>query len=76
MSNILLIQSSIFGERSRSLGLAREFLNRHYPGQPVTERVLTRHRCRISTERPLPLLQLLRLSGAIAKSNLSRFLIP
>ena len=41
MSNILLIQSSIFGERSRSLSLAREFLNRHYAGQPVTERVLT-----------------------------------
>ena len=41
MSNILLIQSSIFGEQSRSLGLAREFLNRHYPGQEVADRVLT-----------------------------------
>jgi len=41
MSNVLLIQSSIFGSRSRSLALARDFLSRHYPGQAVTERVLT-----------------------------------
>ena len=32
MANILLIQSSIFGEQSRSLGLAREFLKRTLSG--------------------------------------------
>jgi FMN-dependent NADH-azoreductase len=41
MANILLIQSSIFGEQSRSLGLARKFLKRHYSGQSAAQRVLT-----------------------------------
>ena len=40
MSNILLIHSSIFGEQSQSLALAREFVARH-PATSVVERTLT-----------------------------------
>ena len=39
MSNVLLIHSSVFGEKSQSLGLARDFLKR-YPHRSVVERVL------------------------------------
>ena len=39
MSNVLLISSSLFGEQSQSLGLAREFLARHAHSS-VVERVL------------------------------------
>ncbi|MGD9884470.1 MAG: FMN-dependent NADH-azoreductase [Reyranella sp.] len=40
MSNVLLIHSSVFGEGSQSLGLARDFLKR-YPHCSVVERALT-----------------------------------
>ena len=40
MSNVLLVQSSIFGNQSKSLGLAQEFLAR-YPHTWVVERTLT-----------------------------------
>jgi FMN-dependent NADH-azoreductase len=40
MSNVLLIHSSVFGEKSQSLGLARDFLKR-YPHRSVVERALT-----------------------------------
>jgi FMN-dependent NADH-azoreductase len=40
MSNVLLIHSSVFGENSQSLGLARDFLKR-YPRPVVVERALT-----------------------------------
>jgi FMN-dependent NADH-azoreductase len=40
MTNVLLIHSSIFGEKSQSLGLARDFLQR-YPHRSVVERALT-----------------------------------
>ena len=40
MSNVLLIHSSVFGESSQSLGLARDFLKR-YPHRSVVERALT-----------------------------------
>jgi FMN-dependent NADH-azoreductase len=40
MSNVLLIHSSVFGENSQSLGLARDFLKR-YPRRSVVERALT-----------------------------------
>jgi len=40
MSNVLLIHSSVFGENSQSLGLARDFLKR-YPHRSVVERALT-----------------------------------
>ena len=40
MSNVLLIHSSVFGENSQSLGLARDFLKR-YPHHSVVERALT-----------------------------------
>jgi FMN-dependent NADH-azoreductase len=40
MTNVLLIHSSVFGENSQSLGLARDFLKR-YPHRSVTERALT-----------------------------------
>lgn len=40
MSKVLLIRSSMFGEDSKSLRLAREFLA-HYPHSSVVERVLT-----------------------------------
>jgi FMN-dependent NADH-azoreductase len=40
MSNILLIHSSIFGEQSQSLTLAREFVGR-FPDASVVERTLT-----------------------------------
>lgn len=39
MSKVLLISSSLFGEQSQSLGLAREFLTRH-PHSSVVERTL------------------------------------
>jgi FMN-dependent NADH-azoreductase len=39
MSNVLLISSSLFGEQSQSLGLAREFLARH-PHSSLVERAL------------------------------------
>jgi FMN-dependent NADH-azoreductase len=42
MTNVLLIHSSIFGEKSQSLGLARDFLQ-HYPHRSVVERALTSH---------------------------------
>ena len=40
MSNVLLIHSSVFGEKSQSLGLARDFLKR-YPHRSVVERALS-----------------------------------
>jgi FMN-dependent NADH-azoreductase len=40
MSNVLLIHSSVFGENSQSLGLARDFLKR-YPHRSLVERALT-----------------------------------
>jgi FMN-dependent NADH-azoreductase len=40
MSNVLLIHSSVFGENSQSLGLARDFLKR-YSHRSVIERALT-----------------------------------
>lgn len=40
MSNVLLIHSSVFGENSQSLGLARDFLKR-YPHRSIVERALT-----------------------------------
>jgi FMN-dependent NADH-azoreductase len=40
MSNVLLIHSSVFGENSQSLGLARDFLKR-YSHRSVVERALT-----------------------------------
>jgi len=40
MSNVLLIHSSVFGENSQSLGLARDFLKR-FPHRSVVERALT-----------------------------------
>jgi FMN-dependent NADH-azoreductase len=39
MSNVLLIHSSVFGEKSQSLGLARDFLKR-YPHGLLVERAL------------------------------------
>jgi FMN-dependent NADH-azoreductase len=42
MTDVLLIHSSIFGEKSQSLGLARDFLQR-YPHRAVIERALTSH---------------------------------
>jgi FMN-dependent NADH-azoreductase len=42
MSNVLLIHSSVFGEKSQSLGLARDFLKR-YPHRSLVERALTPH---------------------------------
>jgi FMN-dependent NADH-azoreductase len=42
MSNVLLIHSSVFGEKSQSLGLARDFLKR-YPHRSLVERALTSH---------------------------------
>ena len=42
MSNVLLIHSSVFGEKSQSLGLARDFLKR-YPHRAVVERALAPH---------------------------------
>lgn len=40
MSNVLLIHSSVFGENSQSLSLARDFLKR-YPHRSLVERALT-----------------------------------
>ena len=40
MSNVLLIHSSVFGEKSQSLGLARDFLKR-YPHRSLVERALS-----------------------------------
>jgi hypothetical protein len=40
MSNVLLIRSSIFGQQSKSLRLANEFLSR-YPHDSLVERLLT-----------------------------------
>jgi FMN-dependent NADH-azoreductase len=40
MSNVLLIHSSVFGDKSQSLGLARDFLKR-YPHRSVVERALS-----------------------------------
>ena len=40
MSNVLLIHSSVFGEKSQSLGLARHFL-KGYPHHSLVERALT-----------------------------------
>ena len=40
MSNVLLIHSSVFGENSQSLRLARDFLKR-YPHRAIVERALT-----------------------------------
>ena len=40
MSRVLLVQSSIFGTQSKSLGLAQEFLAQ-YPQTLLVERVLT-----------------------------------
>jgi FMN-dependent NADH-azoreductase len=40
MSNVLLIHSSVFGENSQSLGLARDFLKR-YPHRSLVERALS-----------------------------------
>jgi FMN-dependent NADH-azoreductase len=40
MSNVLLIHSSVFGENSQSLGLARDFLRR-YPHRSLVERALS-----------------------------------
>jgi Acyl carrier protein phosphodiesterase len=42
MSNVLLIHSSVFGEKSQSLGLARDFLKR-YPHRSLVERALAPH---------------------------------
>jgi FMN-dependent NADH-azoreductase len=42
MSNVLLIHSSVFGEKSQSLGLARDFLKR-YPHRTLVERALAPH---------------------------------
>ena len=42
MSNVLLIHSSVFGEKSQSLGLARDFLKR-YRHRSLVERVLAPH---------------------------------
>jgi len=40
MSNVLLIHSSVFGEKSQSLALARDFLKR-YPHRSLVERALS-----------------------------------
>src|SRR5258708_35816455 len=40
MSNVLLIHSSVFGQKSQSLGLARDFLKR-YPHRSLVERALS-----------------------------------
>lgn len=40
MSNVLLIHASVFGDKSQSLGLAREFLKR-YPHDSLVERQLS-----------------------------------
>ena len=40
MNNVLLVHSSVFGEKSQSLGLARDFLKR-YPHRSLVERSLT-----------------------------------
>ena len=40
MSNVLLIHSSVFGDKSQSLALARDFLKR-YPHRSVVERALS-----------------------------------
>jgi FMN-dependent NADH-azoreductase len=40
MSNVLLIHSSVFGEKSQSLRLARDFLER-YPHRSLVERALS-----------------------------------
>lgn len=40
MSNVLLIHSSVFGDKSQSLALARDFLRR-YPHRSVVERALS-----------------------------------
>src|SRR5580704_5966146 len=42
MSNVLLIHSSVFGEKSQSLGLAHDFLKR-YPHRSLVERALAPH---------------------------------
>jgi FMN-dependent NADH-azoreductase len=42
MSNVLLIHSSVFGEKSQSLGLARDFLKR-YAHSTLVERALDPH---------------------------------
>src|ERR1700738_2139907 len=42
MSNVLLIHSSVFGEKSQSLGLARDFLKR-YLHRSLVERALAPH---------------------------------
>jgi len=42
MSNVLLIHSSVFGEKSQSLALARDFLKR-YPHRSLVERALAPH---------------------------------
>jgi FMN-dependent NADH-azoreductase len=42
MSNVLLIHSSVFGEKSQSLGLARDLLKR-YPHRSLVERALAPH---------------------------------
>jgi hypothetical protein len=46
MSNVLLIRSSIFGEGSKSLRLANEFLSR-YPRASLVERGLSARRSRV-----------------------------
>jgi FMN-dependent NADH-azoreductase len=40
MSNVLLVHSSVFGDKSQSLSLARDFLKR-YPHRSVVERALS-----------------------------------
>ncbi len=40
MSNVLLVHSSVFGDKSQSLALARDFLKR-YPHRSVVERALS-----------------------------------
>ena len=40
MSNVLLIHSSVFGEKSQSLALARDFLKR-FPHRSLVERALS-----------------------------------
>lgn len=40
MSNVLLIHSSVFGDKSQSLAMARDFLKR-YPHRSVVERALS-----------------------------------
>jgi hypothetical protein len=40
MSNVLLIHSSVFGDKSQSLALARDFL-KCYPHRSVVERALS-----------------------------------